>query len=241
MKNTVHFVIQGKGGIGKSWVSVLLAQYLKKKAGNTVNFDTDQENTTFAHYKALSAIHISVMTPSRIIDAKKFDGMIEKIMEADCPAVIDNGANTFSPLLAYMLENSVIDVLQEGGKKVFFHIIIGGGSELKDTKEGFVSFATQFDVPIVLWLNEFFGSFVDATGTHLAETEAYKANEDKVTGVVLLPARNQQTFGDDIRRMNTMRLTFDEVIASNSFGLMEKQRLKTVGREVFEQLDKIEF
>jgi cellulose biosynthesis protein BcsQ len=28
MQNTIHFVLQAKGGIGKSFVSTLLAQYL---------------------------------------------------------------------------------------------------------------------------------------------------------------------------------------------------------------------
>ena len=33
MQNTIHFVLQAKGGIGKSFVSTLLAQYLLNEAG----------------------------------------------------------------------------------------------------------------------------------------------------------------------------------------------------------------
>src|SRR5215218_9527328 len=53
MQNTVHFVLQAKGGIGKSFVSTLLAQHLAAEAGAVRCFDTDQENTTFAHYRGL--------------------------------------------------------------------------------------------------------------------------------------------------------------------------------------------
>ncbi len=33
MQNTIHFVLQAKGGIGKSFVSALLAQYLLQQTG----------------------------------------------------------------------------------------------------------------------------------------------------------------------------------------------------------------
>ena len=46
MKNTIHFVLQAKGGIGKSFVSTLLAQHLLAETGAVRCFDTDQENTT---------------------------------------------------------------------------------------------------------------------------------------------------------------------------------------------------
>lgn len=54
MENTVHFVLQAKGGIGKSFVSALLAQHVLKHTGAVKCFDTDQENTTFAHYAGLA-------------------------------------------------------------------------------------------------------------------------------------------------------------------------------------------
>src|ERR1700746_3061632 len=60
MENTIHFVLQAKGGIGKSFVSTLLAQYLLNETGAVRCFDTDQENTTFAHYAALSVSHITL-------------------------------------------------------------------------------------------------------------------------------------------------------------------------------------
>lgn len=33
MQNTIHFALQAKGGIGKSFVSALLAQYLLQETG----------------------------------------------------------------------------------------------------------------------------------------------------------------------------------------------------------------
>ena len=67
MQNTIHFVLQAKGGIGKSFVSTLLAQYLLQETGAVRCFDTDQENTTFTHYEALSVRHVTVANQSRLI------------------------------------------------------------------------------------------------------------------------------------------------------------------------------
>ena len=80
MINTVHFVLQAKGGIGKSFVSTLLAQHLLTEAGEVRCFDTDQENTTFAHYEALNVQHIAVANESRLVDPKKFDVLMEMLL-----------------------------------------------------------------------------------------------------------------------------------------------------------------
>jgi hypothetical protein len=41
--------------------------------------------------------------------------------------------------------------------------------------------------------------------------------------------------------MNTARLTLKEVIENDKFNIMEKQRIKVVYRDIFEQLDKMQW
>ncbi|MGX9935346.1 nucleotide-binding protein [Advenella kashmirensis] len=42
---TVHFVMQGKGGAGKTFTASILAQYLAQKTGKPIHcFDTDPIN-----------------------------------------------------------------------------------------------------------------------------------------------------------------------------------------------------
>lgn len=242
MQNSIHFILQGKGGIGKSFVAAMLAQYFDSKGADLKAFDTDQENDTFAQYAALKATSVPVMTESRTIDAKKFDALMEMLLTEDGTFVIDNGANTFSPLLAYMVENSVINFLQENGKKVYIHTVVGGGDTLKDTANGFNSVAQGIaDAPIVLWMNEHFGPMKTEEGKEFTETKVFKSNQSRLHGVVLLQARNHQTYGDDIKKMNTKRLTVDEVMKSSEFALMEKQRIRNVAKDIFGQLEKFEF
>ena len=238
MQNTVHFVLQGKGGIGKTYVSTILAQWLQTKSETPLRcYDTDQENTTFSRYKALDVKHVPVMTESRTIDPKRFDALMIDILETDGNCVIDNGANTFSPLMAYLIENDCFNLLEESGRKVYIHTIVGGGDTLHDTAMGFVTTAKSTQVPLVLWENEHFGLLQSASGKSFLESQTYADNSQRVRGRIVLSARNADTFGADVKKMNTGRLTVDEVKASDKFNVMEKQRIKVVFRDLFEQLD----
>ncbi|MBM2886516.1 hypothetical protein JFK97_19175 [Chromobacterium phragmitis] len=239
MQNTVHFVLQGKGGIGKSFVASLLAQFFITHGANVKCYDTDQENTTLAHYKSLNVRHIPVYNESRVVDAKKFDALIEEILTNEGTFVVDTGANTFSNLLAYMVENDVIGLLEENGRKVFVHTIVGGGDTLLDTANGFNSIALGVSAPLVLWMNEHFGKMLTDDGKDFVDTKVFKNHQEKLSGIIMLHARNSSTFGDDLKRMNTKRLTVDEVMQSKDFSIMEKQRIKTVTRDVFDQLQKV--
>jgi len=58
---------------------------------------------------------------------------------------------------------------------------------------------------------------------------------------IRLAQRNPDTFGADIKKMNTARMTLDEVMQSEKFNVMEKQRIKLVYRDIFDQLDNVEW
>jgi cellulose biosynthesis protein BcsQ len=51
MTKDVHFIMQGKGGVGKTLVSVLLTQYLKSQDRNVLCIDTDAVNRSFYRFK----------------------------------------------------------------------------------------------------------------------------------------------------------------------------------------------
>ena len=242
MKNTVHFILQGKGGIGKTFVSTILAQWMKTKAPENLRcYDTDQENTTFSRYRAMEVKHVPVMNDNRTIDPKRFDALMIDILETDGNCVIDNGANSFTPLMAYLLENHAFDLLHESGRSVFIHSIVGGGDTLHDTASGFVATAQSTDTPIVLWENEHFGLLQTPSGRVFIESQTYHENAKYVIGRVKLSQRNSDTFGADIKKMNTGRLTLDEVMQSDKFNIMEKQRIKVVYRDIYEQLDNVQW
>jgi CO dehydrogenase nickel-insertion accessory protein CooC1 len=63
---TVHLVLQGKGGVGKSFVSAILAQYLRSKSATLHCLDTDPVNATFAQYAQLKAEHVNILKRGNI-------------------------------------------------------------------------------------------------------------------------------------------------------------------------------
>ncbi|MDI1298609.1 ArsA-related P-loop ATPase [Methylotenera sp.] len=236
--NRLHLTLQGKGGVGKSLVSCLIAQYLKTKNKKIKCYDTDPVNQTLQGFKALDVEHIQLLEGSKI-NERNFDVLMEKILTTKTPTVIDNGASSFVPLSNYIIENDVITMMQDNGHQIIMHIIITGGQGLADTMNGFYALAEQTKGKnIVVWLNEYFGE-VAHEGKEFTEMKAYTDNTDKVLGILKLTKRNPDTFGKDIEQMVTSKLTFEEAINSPDFSIMAKQRLKTVQSDIYKQLDAI--
>jgi CO dehydrogenase nickel-insertion accessory protein CooC1 len=66
--HTVHFVVMGKGGVGKSMTASFLAQFLLQKQRILFCADTDPTNMTFSHYKALNVQHFNISDDQLKVD-----------------------------------------------------------------------------------------------------------------------------------------------------------------------------
>jgi len=238
----IHLTLQGKGGVGKSLVASVLAQYLREKGRDVRCIDTDPVNRTFAQYAALAADRLNLRDEHNRIEQRAFDSLIERFLNEEAATfVVDNGASTFLPLWHYLLENSALDYLRQNGRRVYVHTVITGGQALLDTLNGFHELAqTTAERNIVVWVNEYFGR-VEAEGKKFSEMAAYRENSDKVCGAVVFSKRNQDTFGRDVEEMIAAKLTFYEAISAAKLPIMAKQRLKIVQRDLFEQLDRVPF
>lgn len=230
----VHFVLQGKGGVGKSLISSLLAQFLATQNQAVHCYDTDPVNQTFSRFKGLNTQQVDILTPHKTVDASKFDILIEQLVTQDGVAVIDNGAATFVPLMSYLRENNVIEFLKENQVEVVVHVPVVGGQASQDTIVGLNAVFSDFDCAVVVWANHFWGN-VEQT-KELQDWAVIKKYKDRILSFVHLKQYNPDTFGRDIAQMSTEALTMDEAIQSAGFGLMSKQRIKTFKRDVFEQL-----
>lgn len=232
----VHFTLQGKGGVGKSFVSSLIAQYLRASGNPVTVVDTDPVNATLAGYKAFNAERLELMEGGSLIE-RNFDKLIEQVIEVDTNFVIDNGAASFIPLSYYIAENDAINLIGENGKQVIIHTVITGGQAIRDTLAGFASLVEQMpgNAEIIVWLNEFFGD-IEAEGKTFEEMKVYQQNKDRVRGIVRIARQTGSTFGEDVKLMLDSKLTFDEVAVSEDFKLMAKSRLAKIKNSIFEQL-----
>lgn len=234
---SIHMVLQGKGGVGKSFVAALLAQYMELKGRKPVCIDTDPVNATFHGYKALKAQRLQIMDGDEI-NPRNFDALVELIAPSQEDAIIDNGASSFVPLAHYLLSNQVPALLQDLGHELVLHTLVTGGQALLDTVNGFAQLVTQFPkgTRFVVWLNPFWGP-IEHEGKNFVELKAYKDNKDRVSAVIQIPQLKEQTYGRDLSDMLQKRLTFNEALAMNSLSIMTRQRLKIVRDKLFSNLE----
>jgi hypothetical protein len=240
--HAVHFTLQGKGGVGKSLISSVICQYLRERGADLRAKDTDPVNQTLKAYAALNAEFVKLLNDSTTVEARRFDKLLHEIVEnPDAAFVIDNGASTFLPLWAYIVENDALTVLRSEGRRVVLHSVITGGQMYSDTMKGFVQLAEAApDQSIVVWKNEFFGAIEEA-GTDpkpFEETRAFARFKDKILGTVSIGTRNKDTFGKDLNEMLSRTLTFDEAIEQAQ--LMPRQRLRIYKADIWNQLDQVD-
>lgn len=236
----IHFTLQGKGGVGKSFIAALLAQYYQQKGQSIQCIDTDPVNATLQGYKAFTTHRIELMEDTRIND-RKFDEMMEALLNGEASQfIVDNGAASFIALSGYLIENQAIDMLAAADKRVVIHTVITGGQALMDTLAGFSRLAEHMPptAQMVVWLNEFFGE-ITVDGKSFEDMKTYQQHRDRVTGLVRIPKQNSTTFSKDIEWMLDRKLTFAEMDQSPDVGVMTKQRLRMVQRALFDQLDAV--
>lgn len=239
MKN-VHLTLQGKGGVGKSLVTSLVAQYHQDKGRETVNLDTDPVNSSFESYGALNVRHIDLLDAEQKLNTRNFDQLMEAVLTEDADFIVDNGASSFLPLSGYMVENEVPQLIAGAGKQLVIHTVVTGGQALRETLSGLARLAEQMppEARIIVWLNEFFGD-IEANGKRFEEMRAYTDNRDRISGLVTLNKLSSDTFAKDFAMMLDRKLTFAEATQSPDFGLMSKQRLGMVKKAIWQQLDAV--
>ena len=154
----IHIILQGKGGVGKSLIAAVLAQYKTSKGQNPLCIDTDPVNATFNGFKALNVQRLQIMDGDEI-NSRKFDTLVELIAPSTDDVIIDNGASSFVPLSHYLLSNQVPALLKDMGHELIVHTVITGSQAMDDTINGFATIVNSFSAnEIVVWLNPYWGA-----------------------------------------------------------------------------------
>lgn len=84
---TVHLILQGKGGVGKSVVASWLAEFLMKRGKHVRCIDGDPVNRSFGEYKAFSAEKLDLLNADGVLERTRYDGLVERFLAEDgfCP------------------------------------------------------------------------------------------------------------------------------------------------------------
>jgi hypothetical protein len=239
--NGVHFVMQGKGGVGKSYSAYHLAQYFISRDPDTSCFDTDPLNPTLLRYKRLNTKFIQIADQEAQIHIDKFDELVDHIAGTEHDVVIDTGGPTFLPISKYLIDYGVFEILtRDYNKTVVIHVVISAKTEndLHATVAGLDAIANQFPshIYLVVWLNEYTAPIKTADGLTFEELPVYIKHKDRIHSLIRIPKTDELTL-KDINAVLNARLTFDEALASPDIRLMAKSRLRKMRDYLYAQME----
>jgi len=243
MSAEVHFVLQGKGGVGKSVVARMLIEYFLNEKAKYIGFDADPVNQSLAAVTDYDIKRVELMNGSEV-DPRQFDEVMSEIESLkDTKVIMDCGASSFLPIIGYIDDADAIDTLIEAGYEVFVHTVVTGGPSKNDTFTGYSQLKERFaeSCNIVVWTNPIFG-VVEADGTPFHERPAIvkSIEEGELLGVIQIPKfprMNQQDFAEFLE-LNT---TFSKATSKTNTEInsMVRRRLLKMHGQLMFQIDQV--
>lgn len=241
--NTVHCVLNNKGGIGKTIVAMELVQYLRESRRIGVQaIDLDPMNHTLSEYAGLGARSVDLLERDHAaFNGDGIDGLAGEALTMDSSFVIDNGSAGFVRFTEYLVATDFAGLLAERSKGLVIHVVIAGGDMTAQCILGLNTLLEAFGggsgVRFVGWLNEHPGP-IRLLKTSFEGMKIYQDNIGRFLGLVRLP-RLSPLFLADYNKMLTARLSYAEALGSPEFGIMNRQRLVMTRRAVWAQLSEI--
>ena len=234
-ENAIHMILAAKGGIGKTYIGSLFAQYGISKGIPLRPLDLDQSNAMLSRISSLKAEEIDLLSDSRF-DAKKMDALMQRVATEPGPFLLDVGASSFQDVWRYLVKYKMLEGLKAEGRQVILHCVIVGGPELPDVLNGFNEVANLAnDRQIVVWLNSLRGPIQSGDKTFV-DMNVFQKNEAKVIQVVNIPQADEATL-EDLYTVGSKRMTLLDADRSAEFPFFARYRLAAYRDQVFQQLD----
>ena len=239
----VHFFFNSKGGVGKSHNAALLTQWHRDRDLPIKAFDADPTSATLSSFKGLDIDRIPLMD-RQDINPRQFDILTNAFVDPDqdCHFIVDTGASAFVAINRYALQMDLPGLIHEAGRVMVANMMIVAGNTLAETAGNLRAMAEQMppEVEIFVWVNNHFGRVEDETGRPFEEMDVYQEFRERIAGLIYLPEwtfTDPKTFGEDVQKMMTLGLSFQEARHSSHFGAIEKSRLHRIQRAIYEQFD----
>lgn len=229
--STIHFVGGEKGGVGKSVMSRVLAQYFIDREQPLAIYDTDlSHGAMMRHYADFS-------TPIDLNDVEQIDAIIELAAEENAPAtiLIDLAAQSSRPLFRWMLDADLLSLSTDIGLQLhYWHVMDDGKDSLNLLDEWLQQFSTD-DITLHLVKNYGRGkNFSSLLDNPIRE----KLGEQSVSQLDLAELHK-----GSMHKIDRYDASFWAAVNNKDdalgpcLNLMERQRVKTWLNRFFSQLD----
>jgi hypothetical protein len=123
----IHLIGGEKGGVGKSLVARILAQYLIDKPLPFLGFDTDRS------HGALMRFYGGYASPVLVDRYEALDGIVEAaVAQPDRRILVDLAAQTSDPLAKWIDESGVLELAEEAGFVFYYWHVMDAGKDSVD-------------------------------------------------------------------------------------------------------------
>ncbi len=239
----VHMTMGAKGGIGKSFIAALMAQYLIDNVVDCkpICIDLDFKNETFSRYAGLD-VNLLDVEVNGDIDKAKFDVFINRVDSAayDDIMIVDTGSNIYPALTDYLNSNAVLDLLVEMGHIIIMHVPVMSGADMFPTLNTLNELvrSTPSAVKVAVWINQKNGR-VEYNGKTFEESETYEELKHRIAAICYIPLWRPDMQAN-VAAMLEEAITFKAAIQSPAYDLMGRQRLKMAQRYLYTAIEKSE-
>jgi hypothetical protein len=228
---SINFIGGEKGGVGKSVVSRLLAQYFIDKGRAFTGFDTDRSHTSFTRFYADYAAPVVVDTYEGL---DHIAGVFEEDQsEGTAPNIIvDLAAQTAGPLARWIKDSDLVSLMASIGVTVNFWHIADAGKDSVDLLDRLV--ATYGAGPNYIVVKNL-GRGSDFS--LLEDSNALKKAK-ALGGYTISLAQLHEA---SMRKIDRQNASFWSAIHTtsgpDSLGMLERQRVKTWLKGAYTTLD----
>jgi hypothetical protein len=223
MKKHLHLVLNGKGGVGKSFFAVNYVQYLKDKTIAHVAFDTDNENSTLKRFHPDS-------TFLNIADPRQLD-LIFDTLATKSLAVVDCRAASTDLLFDHFTETGAVEVLAGLNTGLTFIMPVNHEADSVDQIQRVVE---EFDARaryLILRNAVHSDSFAIYDGSEVRRKLLGPLDAGEITMTRLQPWL--------VESLNRTNISITQAVRHPEFSLLDRQRLIMWQRRLYEQIDSV--
>lgn len=226
---SIHFVGGEKGGVGKSVVARLLAQYCIDHQLAWIGFDSDQSHGSLLRFYADFA------SPVRVDRYDSLDRIVEAaVAQPGQCVIVDLAAQTHQALLQWITDSGLLDAAPELDLTLtYWHVMDAGRDSVDLLRLVLDQFGQR--LKIITVLNEIRGHAFDI----LAESGLQQRAQALGAQTVRL-GRLQDTSMQKIdARSASFWAAVNDTASSNGLGLLERQRVKVWMRNAYQEFDRL--
>lgn len=229
---SLNFIGGEKGGVGKSVLSRLLAQYFIDRGRPFTGFDTDRSHTSFTRFYADFASPVIV---DRYEGLDRIAACFEEVpaVGQQGSVIVDLAAQTALPLSRWIKDSDLLPLMGEMGVTVNFWHLADAGKDSVDLLDRLLNtYGAGPNYIIVKNLGR------GSDFSELEQSAALKKALALGARVVTLPQLHESS----MRKIDRQNASFWSAINNrtgdeDALGMLERQRVKTWLRHCYEMLD----